>query len=230
MTTIASASSSFPACNSSTSPALTKCSRAGRRVEVHLVRKEPRERARFDRADADGATTTFAECPRLDVVCVPGGVGVNALIGDEETLAFCARSAAEARFVTSVCTGALVLGAAGLLEASARRRTGPRSTCSPAFGAIPVAGARRARRQVSSPAAASPRGIDFALTPARRARRAATSPRRPIRIRICARAAVRRRIAENGAAGDRRPRSRRRRRLRATREVASASWAHGRIG
>ena len=61
-------------------------------------------------------TMTFADCPPLDVICVPGGGGVDDLVGDEETLAFIRRQAEGARYVTSVCTGALVLGAAGLLD------------------------------------------------------------------------------------------------------------------
>ena len=58
---------------------------------------------------------SFADCGPLDVICVPGGAGINPLLADEETLAFLRRQAEGARFVTSVCTGALVLGAAGLL-------------------------------------------------------------------------------------------------------------------
>ncbi|MDB5652550.1 MAG: ThiJ/PfpI [Tardiphaga sp.] len=61
-------------------------------------------------------TVTFADCPQLDVICVPGGGGVDALVGDDETLAFIRHQAKGARYVTSVCTGALVLGAAGLLD------------------------------------------------------------------------------------------------------------------
>src|SRR5436190_7150226 len=61
-------------------------------------------------------TTTFATCPQLDVICVPGGAGQVALMTDEETLSFLRTQAEEARYVTSVCTGALVLGAAGLLK------------------------------------------------------------------------------------------------------------------
>jgi cyclohexyl-isocyanide hydratase len=59
---------------------------------------------------------TFDACPQLDVICVPGGSGVGDLMEDSETLSFIQRQAANARFVTSVCTGALVLGAAGLLR------------------------------------------------------------------------------------------------------------------
>jgi cyclohexyl-isocyanide hydratase len=61
-------------------------------------------------------TTTFEDCPALDVICVPGGSGVGPLMEDDETLAFLKTQAANARYVTSVCTGSLVLGAAGLLK------------------------------------------------------------------------------------------------------------------
>lgn len=59
---------------------------------------------------------TYESCPPLDLVCVPGGGGMNALLNDEETLAFLRNQDANARYVTSVCTGSLVLGAAGLLK------------------------------------------------------------------------------------------------------------------
>ncbi|MEX5496547.1 DJ-1/PfpI family protein [Pseudomonas asgharzadehiana] len=61
-------------------------------------------------------TTTYAECPSLDVLCVPGGAGVGALMEDPHTLDFLKAQAQTARYVTSVCTGSLVLGAAGLLR------------------------------------------------------------------------------------------------------------------
>lgn len=61
-------------------------------------------------------TVTLKDCPQLDIVCVPGGGGVNPLLTDDETLDFIRHQAEHARYVTSVCTGALVLGAAGLLE------------------------------------------------------------------------------------------------------------------
>jgi cyclohexyl-isocyanide hydratase len=83
-------------------------------------------------------TMTFSECPQLDVICVPGGSGQVELMEDEETLGFLRRQAAAAQWVTSVCTGSLVLAAAGLL-------TGYRAACHWAsreqlalFGAIPV--------------------------------------------------------------------------------------------
>ncbi|MCU4179472.1 DJ-1/PfpI family protein [Bosea sp. BH3] len=61
-------------------------------------------------------TVTFADCPQLDVICVPGGYGTDDLMADDEVLDFLRRQAEGARFVTSVCTGSLVLGAAGLLD------------------------------------------------------------------------------------------------------------------
>ena len=57
-------------------------------------------------------THDLASCPELDVICIPGGPGVNPLLNDPEVLDFVRRQAEGARYVTSVCTGALVLGAA----------------------------------------------------------------------------------------------------------------------
>jgi len=61
-------------------------------------------------------TTTFADCPQLDLICVPGGSGVLQAMADRETIDFVRRQAENARYITSVCTGAFVLGAAGLLK------------------------------------------------------------------------------------------------------------------
>lgn len=108
-------------------------------------------------------TTTFADCPKLDVICVPGGGGQVALMTDDETLDFLRKQAATARYVTSVCTGSLVLGAAGLLK-------GYKSACHwawrdmlPAFGAIAVAErVVRDRNRISGGGVTA--GIDFGLT------------------------------------------------------------------
>ena len=61
-------------------------------------------------------TGTFAAAPRLDLICVPGGFGVDEAIADGETLGFVRTAGEGATYVTSVCTGAFVLGAAGLLK------------------------------------------------------------------------------------------------------------------
>ena len=82
---------------------------------LHLIWKT-REPVRSSGGMVLTPDTAFADCPPLDVICVPGGSGVGALMEDDETLAFLKHQASGARFVTSVCTGALVLGAAGLLR------------------------------------------------------------------------------------------------------------------
>lgn len=62
-------------------------------------------------------TVTFADCPTaLDVLFVPGGYGTNAAMQDTDILDFLAEQGKTARYVTSVCSGSLILGAAGLLD------------------------------------------------------------------------------------------------------------------
>lgn len=104
---------------------------------VHLV-AHTLDPVKTDRGMMILPTVTFADCPPLDVVMVPGGPGQQDLMEDEVALDFLRRQAAQARFITSVCTGSLVLGAAGLLK-------GKRATCHwaaiehlAALGAIPV--------------------------------------------------------------------------------------------
>ncbi|MBL8380296.1 MAG: DJ-1/PfpI family protein [Burkholderiales bacterium] len=60
--------------------------------------------------------TLMSECPQLDVLCVPGGPGMGPLMIDDQVLDFIRKQSKGARYTTSVCTGALVLGAAGLLK------------------------------------------------------------------------------------------------------------------
>jgi cyclohexyl-isocyanide hydratase len=117
--------------------------------------------------DANGLrilpTGTFADCPKADILFVPGGPGQILLMEDKEVLSLLRRQASGARYVTSVCTGSLVLAAAGLL-------TGYRATCHwlsldqlAYFGAVPVS--ERVvidRDRVTGAGVTS--GIDFALT------------------------------------------------------------------
>jgi len=88
-------------------------------------------------------THTFANCPQLDLICIPGGSqGVAAAIVDRETVAFVRRQAAAARYVTSVCTGAFVLGVAGLLK-------GRRATTHWAYAdLLPLVGATHEKARV----------------------------------------------------------------------------------
>ena len=129
---------------------------------VHMIWKT-RDPIPTDAGFSIVPNTTFADCPQLDVICVPGGGGQVALMTDPETLDFLRQQAATARYVTSVCTGSLVLGAAGLLK-------GYRSACHWAwrdmlsdFGAIPVAErVVRDRNRISGGGVTA--GIDFGLT------------------------------------------------------------------
>jgi cyclohexyl-isocyanide hydratase len=105
---------------------------------------------------------TFESCPQLDVVCIPGGAGINPLLADEETLRFIRRQAEGARFVTSVCTGALVLGAAGLLRGKRATTHWASHHLLKHFGAIPVS-ERVVRDGDLMTGGGVTAGIDFAL-------------------------------------------------------------------
>ena len=108
-------------------------------------------------------TRTFADCPPLDVVCVPGGVGVNRLLRDAAVLEFLRAQAGHARYVTSVCTGSLVLGAAGLLRGKRATSHWSARDILAGFGAEPTEG-RVVRDGNIITAGGVTAGIDFALT------------------------------------------------------------------
>ena len=59
---------------------------------------------------------TFENCPEIDILFVPGGRGVTALLMNSPWLSFLAGRGARAKYITSVCTGSLLLAAAGLLQ------------------------------------------------------------------------------------------------------------------
>jgi cyclohexyl-isocyanide hydratase len=84
-------------------------------AEIDLV-ASTHDPVRSDRGLMIVPTTTFSACAPLDMVCVPGGPGVNDALDDVELLGFLRGAAQQARYITSVCTGSLLLGAAGLLE------------------------------------------------------------------------------------------------------------------
>lgn len=131
-------------------------------AEVHLLWKNL-DAVASDRGLSILPTTTFQDCPLLDVICVPGGPGQISLMEDNETLQFLERIAATCRLITSVCTGSLVLGAAGLL-------TGFRATSHwssidqlTLLGTEPVSErVVRDRNRITGAGVTS--GIDFALT------------------------------------------------------------------
>jgi cyclohexyl-isocyanide hydratase len=105
---------------------------------------------------------TFADVPAADILCVPGGMGCVDMMEDEQTLAWLRQVAAEARWVTSVCTGSLILGAAGLLDGYRAATHWAWRDYLPLFGAEPVA--ERVvfdRNRVTGGGVTA--GIDFAL-------------------------------------------------------------------
>ena len=61
-------------------------------------------------------TASFADVPRADILCIPGGIGVADVMADDAAMAWVRHVGADAAWVTSVCTGSLILGAAGLLR------------------------------------------------------------------------------------------------------------------
>ncbi len=108
-------------------------------------------------------THTFTDCPALDLICVPGGYrGVIQAMGDRDLIEFVRRQARTARYVTSVCTGAFILGAAGLLK-------GRRATTHWGFAELlPLVGATYEKRRVVRDgnlitAGGVTSGIDFGL-------------------------------------------------------------------
>lgn len=107
-------------------------------------------------------TTTFDDCPPLDIICVPGGAGMNPLLNDAETLDFIRTQAKSAKYVTSVCTGALVLGAAGLLEGKRATTHWMSHEMLSEFGAIPTQGRVVQDGNIYTGGGVTA-GIDFAL-------------------------------------------------------------------
>jgi cyclohexyl-isocyanide hydratase len=131
-------------------------------AKVHLVWK------RIEPVPSDSVmtltpTVTFADCPQLDVICVPGGLGTDDMINDEEMLAFLRKQAEGAKYVTSVCTGSLVLGAAGLLKGYRAATHWTAMDFLSAFGAIPTKTRVCVDRNRITGGGVTA-GIDFALT------------------------------------------------------------------
>ena len=129
---------------------------------VHLVSRTM-DAVRTSSGITISPTTRMDACPPLDVICVPGGSGVDALLTDQEALTFLRRQASGARFVTSVCTGALVLGAAGLLQGRRATTHWAAHDLLAAFGAFPTHG-RVVRDGEVFTGGGVTAGIDFALT------------------------------------------------------------------
>lgn len=131
-------------------------------AQVHLLWKNL-EPVTSDRGIRVLPSATFDDCPDLDLICVPGGPGQIEMMGDAEVLGFLQRVAPRCELVTSVCTGSLILAAAGLLRGY--RATSHWSSIDQLslFGALPThERVVRDRNVVTGGGVTS--GIDFALT------------------------------------------------------------------
>jgi cyclohexyl-isocyanide hydratase len=131
-------------------------------AKVHLIWK------RIEPVPSDSVLTltptiTFADCPQLDVICVPGGGGTDDMVNDQEMLDFLRSQAERAKYITSVCTGSLVLGAAGLLRGYRAATHWTAMDFLAAFGAIPTKTRVCVDRNRITGGGVTA-GIDFALT------------------------------------------------------------------
>jgi cyclohexyl-isocyanide hydratase len=131
-------------------------------AKVHLIWKRI-EPVASDSVLTLTPTITFADCPQLDVICVPGGLGTDDMINDAEMLDFLRRQAKEATYITSVCTGSLVLGAAGLLQGYRAATHWTAMEFLAAFGAKPAKTRVCVDRNRITGGGVTA-GIDFALT------------------------------------------------------------------
>lgn len=104
----------------------------------------------------------FETCPEMDMICVPGGPGQQVLMQDATVLDWLARQGAQAQWVTSVCTGSLLLGAAGLLKGYRATSHWAYRQHLPLFGAtIDVSRVSRDRNRITGGGVTA--GIDFGL-------------------------------------------------------------------
>lgn len=130
-------------------------------AQVHVVSKDGKA-VTTDCGFSILPRSGFADCPQADIMCVPGGNGVRDAIADTAIVDFVRQQAQNAAYITSVCTGAFVLGAAGLLQ-------GKKATCHWAYTQLlPLFGATHEPARVVRDgnlitAGGVTSGIDFAL-------------------------------------------------------------------
>ena len=106
---------------------------------IHLIWKT-KEMITSDVGVGVQPTATFGDCPKdLDVLFVPGGMHVS-VIKDQEVLAFLADRGSRAKYVTSVCSGSIILGVAGLLRGYKATSHWGASDMLPLFGAVETKG------------------------------------------------------------------------------------------
>jgi putative intracellular protease/amidase len=109
------------------------------------------------------ADAALEELPEPDVVCVPGGLGTRALLGDQRLLDWIRHAHAHSQWTTSVCTGSLLLGAAGILEGLEATTYWLEMETLERLGARPVEKRVVEQGKVMTAAGVSA-GIDMALT------------------------------------------------------------------
>ena len=130
-------------------------------AQVHVVTKDGKA-VTTDCGFSILPRSGFAECPQANILCVPGGHGVRDAIADRAIVDFIRQQAQGAEYITSVCTGAFILGAAGLLH-------GKKATCHWAYTQLlPLFGATHEPARVVHDghlitAGGVTSGIDFAL-------------------------------------------------------------------
>lgn len=131
-------------------------------AEVQLVAGD-RSPVRSEFGLAISPTATFDDAPQADVVCVPGGKGIAGAIEDRRLIDFLRRQAERATWITAVCTGALVLGAAGLLRGYRATTHWLSMDLLPVVGATPIGGARVVIDRNRVTAGGVTAGLDFGL-------------------------------------------------------------------
>jgi cyclohexyl-isocyanide hydratase len=131
--------------------------------DIHIIWKDKKEVATGSLIKIT-PNTTFAETPKdLDVLFLPGGVpGTLDLMKDKETLDFVAEKAKTAKYITSVCTGSLILGAAGLLKGHKATSHWATIDVLKEFGAIPTVARIVEDRKIITGGGVTA-GIDFGL-------------------------------------------------------------------
>ncbi len=139
-------------------------------ADVHLAWKTM-DPVRTDSGVTVAPTTTFAECPpEADVLFVPGGLsGTTAMMEDDDVVGFVRSRGTRSGWVTSVCTGSLLLGAAGLLKGKRATSHWYTRDLLALFGATPTKARVVADGNVITGGGVTA-GIDFGLTLAARLR------------------------------------------------------------
>lgn len=143
-----------------TGPAQFLCRMPGAKVHVAAATLAP---VMTDVGFGIMPTVTFDNCPQADLLCVPGGLGVAPALADAQLIDFVARQAAGARWVTSVCTGAFILGRAGFLQGRRATTHWGYTSLLPLVGAVHE-DARTVFDGNVVTAGGVTSGIDFALT------------------------------------------------------------------